>query len=98
MTIAGAALFAVTLLIAPSAHAAYQCKTGNTWVEGIGVYSNVFAATAMAKAKWKAAAQDKYGLAWSVWDISSRKNIQCNTIHGGFHCRAVARPCLYATG
>lgn len=88
---AAAAILALTL--ATSGAQAYQCKTSYVQAEALGNLR--VKAMKSAKTFWAAAAKDKYGVAWSVWDIAAAKSHSCNWTGTKFYCIVKAKPCLY---
>jgi len=88
---AAAAILALTL--ATSGAQAYQCKTSFVQAEALG--NPRVKAAKSAKTFWAGEAKDKYGLAWSVWDIAASKSQNCNWTGNKFYCIVKAKPCLY---
>lgn len=93
-----AAFFATTFVGTGTAEA-YACKTQHRYLVGAGVHSTQAGAISLAKSNWQAKAKDKFGLPWSVWNISEGKHVQCAANGGGGQsCVVRSRPCKYVTG
>ena len=86
------AAIASPMLASSSAHA-YECKSGAT--VGIGVQTSPGAAHHVAITNWKAQAKAKYGLPWSVWEVSQGKIVQCNKSGNLTQCQAISKACKY---
>ncbi|WP_119390133.1 hypothetical protein [Taklimakanibacter lacteus] len=91
MVIRAAAVVAF-VAVANSAQA-YQCKT--TYVQAEALANLKVKALKSAKTFWSQEAKDKYGLAWSVWNIAASKSQSCNWTGTKFYCIVKAKPCLY---
>ena len=91
--IAYAAAAIVLLGFAASGAQAYQCKSSSLQAEALG--KPKFKAMKSAKNFWSAAAKDKYGLAWSVWNIAESKSTDCDFTGNQWYCIVKAEPCLY---
>ncbi len=93
-----AAFFALTTIgIGPAE--AYACKTQHRYLVGAGVHAAQAGAIEMAKKNWQNKVKEKFGLHWSVWEISEGKHVQCMANGGGGQsCVVRSRPCSYVTG
>ncbi|MGE0008705.1 MAG: hypothetical protein AB7S92_24385 [Parvibaculaceae bacterium] len=90
--VACAATF-LALTLAPGTADAYQCKTSFIQAESLGTPK--VKARRTARTFWVTEARNKYGLAWSVWDIAASKSQKCNWTGTKFYCIVKAKPCLY---
>ncbi len=88
-----AALVAGSMSVTTTPSLAYSCKA---YPEQADAYlKSKFAARAKAVKNWSYKTKNKYGLAWSVWDIAKDKSVDCKQVSGKWSCTAKAKPCLY---
>ena len=89
--IVGIATVAMSATTTPSL--AYACKA---YPEQADAYLKTkFAARAKAVKNWSYKTKNKYGVAWSVWDIAKDKSVDCKKVSGKWTCESNAKPCLY---
>lgn len=89
--VAGIAVLSMSATTTPSL--AYSCKA---YPEQADAYLHTkFAARAKAVKNWSYKTKNKYGVAWSVWDIAKDKSVECKNVSGKWSCKAKAKPCLY---
>ncbi len=50
-------------------------------------------ALSMARSAWSAAAGNRYGATWQVWDLAELKSQHCTASAGSWTCNAAAKPC-----
>ena len=101
MAVAGlfAAAFAASTAVGTHPAEAYACKTDLRYMAGTAVRRAQTDAVEMAKKNWQVRVKQKFGLAWSVWEISEGQHVQCvSNRGGGMLCVARSRPCKYVTG
>ena len=91
--VAAALVTAILALPFAAPAQAYQCKNSYSQAEALG--NNRFMALKNARNIWANQVKDQYSLEWSVWNIATSKDTDCNYTGSKQYCIIKAKPCKY---